>query len=156
MPPPRFRFSKALVAICCQEDRRSWSKLPDDAPFSQLSSKYWGNNIECEAKRWRKSHPTIVDDPANDIGPDCFMLNLDINFSPSKLWVRQDYIRIYDYCKKRHASGPLTTGRQRSVVLTGQPGVGEFLSSAADVFSNNCFLKRQDILADLRHPSSSR
>jgi hypothetical protein len=133
MPSPR--VSPALAsALCDQHDSKPWSKLQDNEPLSQLPSKYWGKSIEVEAKQWRESHPTIVDDPANDIGPGCFMLDLGIDSYPSKLWVRQDYIRIYDYCTARHASGPLTTGIRRSVVLTGQPGVGAFLSSVASVY----------------------
>jgi hypothetical protein len=107
-----------------------WStgKLKDNHRFSQLHSKYWGERIEDEAERWRELNP-IVNDPTNDIGAGCYALNLGFGFLPSKLWVRQDYVRVYDYCCRRYAEGPTTAGKiPRSVVITGQPGIGAFLS----------------------------
>ena len=96
----------ALASVFCNErDAALWCKLEDDDTFSQLHSKYWGKKIEDEAEQWHKLNPT-VDDPTDDIGPGCFVLDLDIECYPSKLWVRQDYVRIYDYCRKRHAEGP--------------------------------------------------
>ena len=122
----------ALASVFCgRDDSALWSKLEDDDQLSQLCSKYWGKNIEDEAKQWRKLHP-IVDDPTNDIGPGCYALDLGIARHPSKLWVRQDYIRMYDYCSQRYAEGPSSaTNMARSVVITGQPGIGVFLSSVA-------------------------
>jgi hypothetical protein len=68
-------------------------------------------------------------DRTNDIGPECYGLDPGIDLKNSELWVRQDYIRIYDYCSKRHEEGPTSvTKMPRSVVITGQPGVGVFLS----------------------------
>jgi hypothetical protein len=108
-----------------------WSKLEDDNPSSQLCFKYWGKMIEHDAEQWRKSNPT-VDDPTHDIGPGCYALDLCIDLPCSTLWVRQDYIRIYDHCSTRHAEGPSSAGEiPRSVVITGQPGIGVFLSLLA-------------------------
>lgn len=108
----------------------SWTKLEDDDPLSELQAKYWGQKIEDEAKGWHMSHPAVEVDEDNDIGPDCFVLNLGPNLKHSKLWVRKDYIRIYDYCSKRYNEGPNSiVDRARSVVITGHPGVGVFLSS---------------------------
>jgi hypothetical protein len=111
-------------------DSAPWSKLKDSHVLSQLRSKFWGKRIQEEAEEWRKSHPTVTVDEDNDIGRDCYMLDLGIELERSKLWVRQDYIRIYDYCSKRHEEGPSSaTETARSVAITGQPGVGVFLSS---------------------------
>lgn len=123
--------SPTSLSISLHCDPALWSKLQTDEPFSQLSSKYWGKRIEGEAEQWRKSHSTIVDDPENDIGPGCYVLDPGANSHFPKLWVRKDYIRIYDYCCAQHAQGPLTTGTQRSAVVTGQPGIGMSLSSVA-------------------------
>jgi hypothetical protein len=103
----------------------SWTRLNDDHRFSRLRSKYWGKRIEEEARE----RPTVEADLTNDIGPDCFGLDLGIRFKPPRLWVRQDYVRIYDYCSQRHEEGPSDdTEMARSVVITGQPGVGALLS----------------------------
>jgi hypothetical protein len=87
--------------------------------------------IEDDAQRWRGSQPAMEDDVDNDIGPGCYVLDLNIELKCSKLWVRKDYIRIYDYCTMRHEEGPrYVKQRARSVVITGQPGVGvSFLTS---------------------------
>jgi hypothetical protein len=117
----------------------SLSKLEEGHRFSQLCSKYWGKVIEHDAKQWRKSHSSVKVNHTVEIGPKCFGLDLGINLKCSKMWVRQDYIRIYDYCSERHEAGPSSaTERARSVVITGQPGVGVFLSSLAScALSNN-------------------
>lgn len=110
----------------------SWSKLEVDDELSQFCSQIWGKIIEDEeAKQWRKSHSTVKVDDANDIGPECYVLDLGIELKCSELWVRQDYIRIYDFCSKRHEEGPSSaTERARSVVITGHTGIGvPFLSS---------------------------
>jgi hypothetical protein len=122
----------ATLASVFRASRRSasasWTQLGDDHEFSQLCSKYWGRKIEEEARD--SERPTVVADRTNDIGPECFGLDLGIEFQPPRLWVRQDYVRIYDYCSQRHEEGPSeVTEMARSVVITGQPGVGALLSS---------------------------
>ncbi|KAF8506809.1 hypothetical protein F5888DRAFT_37159 [Russula emetica] len=109
-----------------EDDSASWSKLKDSHELSQLRSKFWGKFSEEEAKEWRELHPTVNDDRNDDIGPGCYGLDLGIKFKCSKLWVRQDYIRAYNYCRERHEEGPSDeTEMARSVVITGQPGIGK-------------------------------
>ncbi len=118
----------------------SWSRLGEQNRYSQLHSKFWGKKIEEEARQWRTSHPNVMDDEDEDIGPGCYALNLDDvddEFLP-KLWVRNDYIRIYEYCSERANATILGLRNARSVVITGQPGVGVFLPSVAShSLSNN-------------------
>jgi hypothetical protein len=64
-----------------------------------------------------------------------------------RLWVRTDYLRLYDYCKfhcddveKSEIKWRPTTAP--SVVITGQPGIGR------------CFSSLQ--LSILKHPSTNR
>ncbi len=70
----------------------------------------------------------MKDDVDNDIGPDCYALDLGIKLKCAKLWVRQEYKRIYDGCVEQHAEpeGPTseTEIMARSVIITGHPGVG--------------------------------
>ncbi len=121
--------SPTLASVISKRgDLDSWSKLRDDDDLSQLRSKFWGEKIEDESRKWHELHPAVKDDVENDIGEDCYALDLGIELTCAELWVRQDYKRIYDYCVKRHAEGPTSARRKaRSVVITGQPGVGVFL-----------------------------
>jgi hypothetical protein len=117
----------------------SWSKLEDDHELSELQSKFWGKKIEDDAKEWRKSHPTVRVDHTNDIDAGCYGLDLGTeDLRCSKMWVRKDYIRIYDFCSRQVKEASSTPDLAPSVVITGQPGVGVFLSSvAACALSNN-------------------
>ena len=104
-------------------------QLDEKMNLCQLRSKFWGKRIEEDAEEWRESNPTVEVDPTNDIGVQCYGLDLGIKIKNNKLWVREDYIRMYDYCVKLHAEGPTSKGdTARSVIITGQPGVGVFLS----------------------------
>jgi hypothetical protein len=119
----------ALAAVFYERHAPAlWSKLNAVHPYSWLHLKYWGKNIEDEAEEWLKSNP-IVYDPANDIGPRCFVLDFGTEYyHPSRLWVRQDYIRTYNYC---HDDAPTREAPcPCSVVITGQPGIGEFKFSS--------------------------
>ncbi len=106
----------------------SWSELEHDNDLSRLRSKFWGQKIEDESREWRESHPAVEDDVDNDIGEGCYALDPGIDLKCAPLWVRKDYKRIYDYCVEKHAEGPtFAKETARSVVITGQPGVGVFL-----------------------------
>jgi hypothetical protein len=113
--------------FCNKSDSQSWKKLKRGHEFSNLRLAFWGKKVEDDARQWRESQSAVEDDDDNDIGPGCYVLNLDLELRCSKMWVRKDYIRIYDYCTRRHEEGP-RYGREkaRSVVITGQPGVGKF------------------------------
>jgi hypothetical protein len=130
-----------LTVFIDKSESKSWSKLENQDPLSQLRSKFWGKKIENDAKKWRNLQPTVKDDPANDIGQGSYGLDLGIDISGSQLWVRQDYIRIYDFCSKRHEKSLSSkVKRAHSVVITGQPGIGVFLSSVVScaLFNNPC------------------
>ena len=118
------------LASIFRGDLTSWSKLVDSHRFSELRSNFRGNEIEHEAEQWRESHSAVENDPTNDIGASCFGLDLEINLRHSKLWVREDYIRLYDYCTQWYERHPRSEASLApAVVITGQPGVGMFLSS---------------------------
>ncbi|KAI9448465.1 hypothetical protein H4582DRAFT_2124471 [Lactarius indigo] len=61
------------------------------------------------------------DDDDGEIDSDCYILDLSTIVIGVKLWVRNEYIQIYDFCNKYLESardkGPL------SVAITGQPGI---------------------------------
>jgi hypothetical protein len=54
----------------------------------------------------------------------------------SRLWIRKDYIRIYDECKDYYDRPPSGVPKPRSVVITGQPGIGECISFLTGIGSS--------------------
>jgi hypothetical protein len=122
-----------------------WKKLKDDNRFSKFHAKFWGKSMVDEEREWLNlkiqspDHDDVIKDDGYDEDTDdtdadtddefisgCY--ELDINPNPvsgvSKIWIRADYIRLYNYtefrydlCYKHH--------KAQAVVLTGQRGIGE-------------------------------
>jgi hypothetical protein len=64
----------------------------------------------------------------DEIIPGCYTLDLGIEgFRYSRIWIRADYIRVYDHLNF-HYNKPAYTGRAPAAVLTGQPGIGDYAS----------------------------
>ena len=60
-----------------------------------------------------------------DAGPSSYILTLDVLNMQASLWVRQEYICVYNYCKDYlKAYKPSTLAP--SVVIMGQPGISEY------------------------------
>jgi hypothetical protein len=81
------------------------------------------------------------DDDQSEDGPDGFALDLDIKYLRiSELWIHQDYIRLYDYCNTHYNNvwSYSEPGRPPpsapSVVITGQPGIGEYFFLLFTIF----------------------
>jgi hypothetical protein len=56
----------------------------------------------------------------------CYVLDINIPGLPiSRLWIRADYIRIFNYFQTIYDDYADLTEKAPSGVLTGQPGVGE-------------------------------
>ncbi|KAI0255603.1 hypothetical protein BJV78DRAFT_1119377 [Lactifluus subvellereus] len=71
-----------------------------------------------------------VDDDGEDTeaetGPGCYPLDFgDENYARSKIWIRKDYIRIYDRCEEFHNRMTHIRSIAPSVIITGQPGIGK-------------------------------
>ena len=124
---------------------QTWHKVDDNSRFSKFHAKFWGKSMVDMEREWLnlKSQPLdhstdddVIMDDGYDEDPDadgdtefipgCY--ELDISPNPvsdvSKIWIRADYIRIfnytesaYDLCYERH--------KAQAVVYTGQPGIGE-------------------------------
>jgi hypothetical protein len=125
----------------------AWPRLNDYEPLSQFHAKFWDRSMADEEREWRNTQlavggelgdkdqdgdtrigeagddgtdETELDD---DIIPGCYTLDIGIVGLPySRIWIRSDYIRVYDYLN-RHYNKPVP-GRAPSATLTGQPGVG--------------------------------
>jgi hypothetical protein len=124
-----------------------WHKVDDDSRFGEFHVRFWGKSMIDEEREWLNlktqslNHPTdddndVILENRDDLGtdadgddefiPGCY--ELDVGPNPvsdvSRIWIRADYIRIfnytesaYDLCYDRH--------KAQAVVYTGQPGIGE-------------------------------
>ena len=75
-------------------------------------------------------HGQLMDTSNSEVVRGCVALDLDDDtLAPSKLWIRKDYLRIYDFCERRYKYIRNNLHQAPSVVVTGQPGLGEYFSS---------------------------
>jgi hypothetical protein len=122
----------------------TWPKLDDEESLAQLHAKFWGKSMAEEEQEWRNAQspiPAIGDygdegqdrdermdvdlDEDGDIIRGCYVLDIE-GLGFSKIWIRADYIRIYDYLEIHYKKRAVPAGRAPAGVITGQPGIGEF------------------------------
>ena len=105
-------------------------KMDDGARLSVFHAKYWGVGIEQDESKWVGAHSQLMDTSNSEVVRGCFALDLDDDsLAPSKIWIRKDYLRIYDFCERRCEYIRDNLHLAPSVVVTGQPGLGEYFSS---------------------------
>jgi len=104
----------------------SWPKLTSDKALSMFHAKYWGKGILEDKRKWLETqnggHRMDTDEaPAN------FALYFNIaGLNPSNLWVREDYMLLYDECMAYFNRPRVkSSAMPPSVVITGQPGIGK-------------------------------
>jgi hypothetical protein len=92
--------------------------------------------VEQEEDEWRRGHPEgatmEVDKDDENVGSE-----IDLGYYPldfgigdlgiSELWIRQDYIRIYNYCQEFYNKFLGKRPIPRSVFITRQLGIGKWL-----------------------------
>ena len=118
-----------------------WPKAHALDPLSRLNAKFWGKGIDQDESKWLKGQsggrPTAaIDIDGSEVvtGPPdsgCFVLDIEMIESVSRLWVRKDYIQIYDRCDK-HCNDVINMSHcdlPPSAVITGHPGIGKCFSS---------------------------
>ena len=64
----------------------------------------------------------ITDGMDDDIISGCYVLDIGIHIPVSRLWIRADYTRVFNFFKAFY-DNPMA--KVPSGVLTGQPGIGE-------------------------------
>ena len=66
-------------------------------------------------------------DKDDDVIPGCYMLDIGIEgFRISKMWIRAEYIRIFNYIEDFFKQPGIPSGSSPCAVITGQPGIGAF------------------------------
>ena len=113
--------------------KKTWEA--DDGTLALFHKKFWGKSMKDEELEWRKSesqsaqiriHKGELADAEDDIISGCYVLDIGIPEIPvSRLWIRADYIRIFDFFQKWFDNYARPMARVPSGVLTGQPGIGE-------------------------------
>ena len=96
-------------------------KAPPGSPLTAFHTKFWGK----PEVRWRNNME--VDDSTadgHDIGSRCYTLDIGIQgVERGKIWVRADYIRIFEFAEKFYAES-LSDPLSPCLVITGQRGIG--------------------------------
>ncbi|KAF8518549.1 hypothetical protein BU17DRAFT_90890 [Hysterangium stoloniferum] len=129
----------SLASIVNTSAVASWVKLALDEPLALFHTKFWGTSMKDERDAWSKAdgqgalnelEMDVDDDGEADILPGCYSLGIGIEGFIPFIWIRAEYIRIFDAFQKTYDRAiPLSkiTGRPPSFVITGQPGLGKTL-----------------------------
>ncbi len=131
-----------------QEVLTEWQqsfKLSSELPLGQWHEKFWGKNI-ADAQPPMPAEgsglgnelrggdePMDVcmsegEDSDDDVIEGCYFLEIDIEeFAYPWIWVRAEYIRIYDALEVYYKTprSPFPNRLAKAAVITGQPGIGE-------------------------------
>jgi hypothetical protein len=129
---------------------KPWPKLEDEETQARLHAKFWGRSLVDDEREWRNTQPNspiirgdlIAEDQdgddhmdedwegadlRSDITPGCHVLDINIDgIEYPRIWVRAEYLRIYDFLEDCYNDAVEKPGRAPGAVLTGQPGIGEF------------------------------
>ena len=109
----------------------------EDNPLVQLHSKFWGKRLTCEEPEPSNNLPDDMDvDAVDDFIPGCAILDIGIENLPfQKIWIRADYIRVYNFLEDFEAP-QATNNVAPGAVITGQPGIGEFSLSTRNTLTH--------------------
>ena len=89
---------------------------------------FWGVTMEGEQANEDEGENEDGSEDEDDIINGCHALDIDIPGIESSIWVRAEYIRIFDHIKKLYDSvvdQERKDQKSSCVILTGQPGIGE-------------------------------
>lgn len=136
--PPMSKSSSLASVVGTQ----TW-KADDNTPVAQFHKKFWGKSMKDEESEWRDTQKdewcdTREDErmdqdqdqdeatDMDDIIPGCYVLDIGIpGMAISRLWIRADYIRVFNFFQDFFDNYAKPMDRVPSAVLTGQPGIGE-------------------------------
>ena len=99
-------------------------KHDSNSSLFQFHSKFWGTSMAKDTV-FRESNGDGMD-VDDKIDPGAYMLGIGIQGLPfQKIWIRTEYIRLFDYIQQCH-DHVRTQNLAPAVVITGQPGIGDF------------------------------
>src|SRR5579863_2664224 len=84
-----------------EQPKVPWPMADASHDFSNIHAKFWGVDIHEDEVKWLLTQPEgqLMDVDGSEVGPGCFLLDLEVPIV-SNVWVRKDYLRIYDECQK--------------------------------------------------------
>jgi len=91
-------------------------------PLTEFHAKFWGVEEEGGLSDMEVDDSTA---DGHEISPRCYVLDIGIRGVEDKIWVRADYIRMFKFAEKFYAES-LSNPLSPCLVITGQPGIGEF------------------------------
>jgi hypothetical protein len=118
----------------------SFRKLEPDDPVHFLWENFWDKSIELEESEWRGENTGMLDAHVADVEQSdeedivdykrgCYVLklNLKLRLRVTKIWVRAEYLLLYEAIEEYYKD-TIKSPSSSAVVLTGQPGCGEFIA----------------------------
>ena len=121
-----------------------------ESPVYEWHKLFWGVSMADEEQKWRNAQPpmpvegtglrnerqdgdeamdvdvSVEEDGDDDVIEGCYFLEIDIeDMDFKRIWIRAEYIRIYNALEDLHRT-PAYLPVAPAVVITGQPGIGEF------------------------------
>ncbi|KAF8265132.1 hypothetical protein EI94DRAFT_1831410 [Lactarius quietus] len=100
-------------------NKAKWEKLDQRHEVAKLHERFWHQG----AYKDKLLNPPEAED--DEIGSGCFVLDFGIpDIRPTKVWVRNEYLRIYKYCNN-FLEAPHEETDAPAVIVTGQPGIGK-------------------------------
>jgi len=122
----------SLILTPSGEPLEEMKFLYNNHPLAQLHSKFWGMSMEVEESEWRRTQTPY--ESQLEVHPGCYVLDIGIKHLPFlKVWIRAEYIRIFDYVE-RHYNHDRVHNLAPSIVVTGQPGIGESLVASRPIY----------------------
>jgi len=123
-PPPSYAYAFRELPS------PPFPKKGEGAYVSVLHAKYWGVTIDHDEAEWVGAHGQLMENDGSEVVRGCFTLDLPSDGRTlSRLWVRKDYLRIYDNCHSHCQHVWDNRLLPPIAIITGHPGVGECFSS---------------------------
>jgi hypothetical protein len=110
-----------------QEELTEWKlgKAKAHHPLNQFHAKFWGKEPDTMANSNDMEVANATAD-ADDIGSGCYPLDIGVETMEGKIWVRSEYIRMFTFAEELYAENKSNLVLSPCLVITGQPGIGEF------------------------------
>jgi|SRR6266550_5481428 len=143
--------STLVSVIGPYEELSEWQsfKLSPVKLAAQWHAKFWGKSMEDEEQEWRNAQLAMPmegsglgnehwgEDESMDVdmseeqGLDddfikgCYFLEIGIGSTPLRIWIRAEYISIYNVLEAHYQKPSYANRRAPVAVITGQPEIGE-------------------------------
>ena len=113
-----------IDSILHRRQKAKWEKLDDMEELVQLHRKFWIQGESANILLNPREPEDLDEGDGDDIGPNCHVLDIGIpTLGLTKLWIRNEYIRMYKHCED-HLESNRNESKSPAVVVTGQPGIG--------------------------------